>query len=63
MDLQSMGDEAVTSGNACPPDNFCAYSPQLSDVSRCQPDTPGLARAVRTSVLVREALARYLDAS
>ena len=58
-----MGDKAVTSGNARPPDNFRAYSSQISDVSRCQPDTSGLARDVRTSVLVREALARYLDAS
>jgi hypothetical protein len=63
MDLQSMGDKAVTSRNARPPDNFRAYSPQISDVSRCQPDTSGPARDVRTSVLVRQTLARYLDAS
>ena len=62
MDLQSLGDKAVTSRNSCPPDNFRAYSPQISDVSRCQPDSSGLARGVRTSVLVGEALAGYLDA-
>ena len=45
MDLQSMNDKAVTSRNACPPDNFRAYSPQISDVSRGQPDTSGLAHA------------------
>ena len=43
MDLQSLGDKPVTSRNACPPDNFRAYSPQISDFSRCQPDTSGLA--------------------
>jgi len=47
MDLQSLGDKAVTSRNACPPDNLRAYSPQISEVSRCQPDTSGLARGVR----------------
>jgi hypothetical protein len=31
--------------------NFRAYSPPISDVSQCQPDTSGLARAVRTSVM------------
>ena len=39
MDLQSLGDKPVTSRNACPPDNFRAYSPQISDISRCQPGT------------------------
>ena len=62
MDLQSLGDKAVTSGNACPPENLRAYSPQISDVSRCQPDTSGLARGGRTSVLVRVTLAHYLEA-
>jgi hypothetical protein len=47
MDLQSMGDKAVTSGNARPPDNFRAYSPQIPDVRQCQPDISGLARGVR----------------
>jgi hypothetical protein len=58
-----MGDKAVTSRNACPPGNFRAYSPQIFDVSRCQPDTSGPAPGVRTSVLVRETLAPSLDAS
>jgi len=39
MDLQSSGRTPVTSENACPPDNFRAYSPQTADVSRGQPDT------------------------
>jgi hypothetical protein len=38
--LQSLGDKAVTSGNACSPDNFRAYSPQTSDNDRPQPDIP-----------------------
>jgi hypothetical protein len=49
MDLQSLGDKAVTSRNANSPENFRAYSPQISDVSPYQPDTSGLARGVRTS--------------
>ena len=40
MDLQSLGDKAVTSGNACPPDNFRAYSVRTADLSRPQPDIP-----------------------
>jgi len=40
MDLQTSGGKAVTSGNACPPDHFRAYSPQIADDHRLQPDTP-----------------------
>ena len=35
-----MGGKAVTSRNACPPDNFRAYSPQTSNNDRPQPDIP-----------------------
>ena len=35
-----MGDKAVTSENACRPNNFRAYSPQISGDSRLRPDTP-----------------------
>jgi hypothetical protein len=41
MDLQTTGTKPVTSGNADPPDNFRAYSPQTADDHRLQPDTPG----------------------
>jgi hypothetical protein len=40
MDLQSMGGKAVTSHNACPPTDFRAYSPQIADYIRRQPDSP-----------------------
>ena len=40
MDLQSLGDTAVTSRNACPPDNFRAYSVRTADLNRPQPDIP-----------------------
>ena len=39
MDLQTMGDNAVTSGNAWPPNNLRAYSPQIPNDNRLQPDT------------------------
>ena len=39
MDLQTNGGKPVTSDNACPPDNFRAYSPQTAGDSRRQPDT------------------------
>src|SRR5665647_2129406 len=39
MDLQSKGGKPVTSGNADPPDNFRAYSPQTADDHRLQSDT------------------------
>ena len=39
MDLQTMGDNALTSENALSPNNFRAYSPQTADHSRLQPDT------------------------
>jgi len=35
-----MGDNALTSENVSPPDNFRAYSPQTAGDSRRQPDTP-----------------------
>jgi len=39
MDLQTNGGKPVTSGNVSPPDNFRAYSPQIADDRRRQPDT------------------------
>ena len=35
-----MGGKAMTSRNACPRNNFRAYSPQTAGDSRPQPDTP-----------------------
>src|ERR1035437_6513548 len=40
MDLQTSGGKPVTSDNANPPDNFRAYSPQIADYIRRQPDSP-----------------------
>jgi hypothetical protein len=40
VDLQSLGDKAMTSRNACPPDNFRAYSVRTADLNRPQPDIP-----------------------
>jgi hypothetical protein len=60
MDLQTIGDKAVTSENACPPNNFRAYSPQIPDHSRPQPTTTGhrlrLEESWRTRVAMRGAL-------
>ena len=59
MDLQTIGDKAVTSENACPPNNFRAYSPQIPDHSRPQPTTTGhrlrLEESWRTRVAMRGA--------
>ena len=43
MDLQTNGGKPVTSDNACPPDNFRAYSPQTAGDSRT------LKRALRVT--------------
>ena len=40
MDLQTKGGNPVTSENVSPPNNFRAYSPQIADHSRLQPDNP-----------------------
>ena len=49
MDLQSMGDKDVTSQNVPSIDNLRAYSPQIPDHSRLQPDTPASKLAVTAS--------------
>jgi hypothetical protein len=40
MDLQTMGDNALTSENALSHNNLRAHSPQTAGDSRPQPDTP-----------------------
>jgi hypothetical protein len=40
MDLQTMGDNALTSENALSHNNLRAHSPQTAGDSRLQPDTP-----------------------
>jgi len=41
MDLQTMGDNALTSENVPSIDNLRAHSPQIADDNRPQPDTAG----------------------
>ena len=40
MDLQSMSGKPVNSDNGCLPTHFRAYSPQIADYIRRQPDSP-----------------------
>src|ERR1035437_43491 len=40
MDLQSVSGKPGNSDNACPPTHFRAYSPQIADHIRRQPDSP-----------------------
>ena len=42
MELQSMGDKAVTSENVPSIDNLRAHSPQIPDDNRPQPDTSAI---------------------
>src|SRR5450759_4378887 len=50
MDLQTMGDNALTSENALSHNNLRAHSPQTAGDSRPQPDTPiGLEESWRNA--------------
>src|SRR5674476_863097 len=50
MDLQTMGDNALTSENVPSIDNLRAHSPQTAGDSRPQPDTPiGLKESWRNA--------------